>query len=282
MKKFVSMLLAAAFALALAGSAAAYKPPTFSDVKDLPVLEEKVIPINNGNDRDEFSPTFHTVICLDGAYYIVGSVPFSERYMTWENVKKDYLNGELVGLDNYEIGIDSYKELRKMTPVGTVFADSPRERPTLVYKLSSEYLIVAYFDELEYNSETGETLHDIAKSTKDISYQMFHRVPKKFIYKEGWQVIGFRGCSDRPCEKKLYYIKSDGTCLTGSAVIDGVTYEFSENGECLYTGWTKTKNELRYWKKGRLFVNRHFGTGSGKRYYADMYGCVIPEESTDG
>ena len=47
-------------------------------------------------------------------------------------------------------------------------------------------------------------------------------------------------------------------------------------------GLDKDEKRAAVLEKGRLFVNRHFGTKSGKRYYADMYGCVVPEENTEG
>ena len=83
-------------------------------------------------------------------------------------------------------------------------------------------------------------------------------------YTPGWNEI----------DGNRYYIKSDGTVLTKSAVIDGIRYKFDKSGVCQgkYTGKVKSENNVVDYKDGVKQEDELF-TGwikfGGKRFYAE-------------
>lgn len=76
-------------------------------------------------------------------------------------------------------------------------------------------------------------------------------------------------------ETEYEYYKSDNTkCSNGLFKIDGVTYQFDENGICLgaYSGWTRQKNDhtkLKYYKNG--FQVEDWVRINDKFYYFSNY-----------
>ena len=86
-------------------------------------------------------------------------------------------------------------------------------------------------------------------------------------YIPGWNEI----------DGERYYIKSDGTVLTKSAVIDGIRYQFGKDGvsQGEYTGFTKSNKGRRYWKNGELVKNQWVKGKDGRKYYAGTDGYVV-------
>ncbi len=78
---------------------------------------------------------------------------------------------------------------------------------------------------------------------------------------------------------KEYCIKSDGTVLTKSAVVDGIRYKFDESGVCQgkYTGFTKSDKGRRYWKNGKLIKNGWIRVKGKRKYYAGADGYFVKE-----
>ena len=94
----------------------------------------------------------------------------------------------------------------------------------------------------------------------------------------------FKGYTFLPCKNgwneidgNRYYIKSDGTVLTKSAVIDGIRYKFDESGICQgkYTGYTKSSKGKRYWKNGELVKNKWIRVKGVRKYYAGSDGYFV-------
>ena len=69
-----------------------------------------------------------------------------------------------------------------------------------------------------------------------------------FDYTPGWNTI----------DGNTYYITSDGTIITKSVIIDDVRYKFTKDGVChgKYSGFTRSKNGLRYYKDGVIIKNK--------------------------
>ncbi len=86
-------------------------------------------------------------------------------------------------------------------------------------------------------------------------------------YTPGWNEI----------DGNRYYIKSDGTVLTKSAMIDGIRYKFDESGVCQgkYTGYTMTSKGKRYWKNGELVKNKWIKVKGERKHYADKNGYLV-------
>ncbi|MCM1418956.1 MAG: hypothetical protein NC084_10390 [Bacteroides sp.] len=88
----------------------------------------------------------------------------------------------------------------------------------------------------------------------------------------GWNEIG----------ENRYYIKSDGTVVTQSNVIDGVRYKFDKSGACQgkYTGFTSSDKGRRYWKNGKIVKNKWIRVKGERKYYAGADGYFVTGTAT--
>lgn len=86
-------------------------------------------------------------------------------------------------------------------------------------------------------------------------------------YTPGWNEI----------EGNRYYIKSDGTVLTKSAIIGGIRCKFGKDGVCQgkYTGYTKSSKGKRCWKNGELIKNGWIRVKGERKYYAGSDGYFL-------
>ena len=89
---------------------------------------------------------------------------------------------------------------------------------------------------------------------------------KIYDYTPGWNTI----------DGNTYYITSDGTIITKSVIIDDVRYKFTKDGVChgKYSGFTRSKNGLRYYKDGVIIKNKCIRFTDGRIYIADKDGYL--------
>ena len=90
-----------------------------------------------------------------------------------------------------------------------------------------------------------------------------------YDYTPGWNTI----------DGNTYYITSDGTIITKSVIIDDVRYKFTKDGVChgKYSGFTRSKNGLRYYKDGVIIKNKCIRFTDGRIYIADKDGYLTKQ-----
>ena len=112
-------------------------------------------------------------------------------------------------------------------------------------------------------SPTNEDIQNSVPMTFKLSLSV------NFLYglnTPGWNTI----------DGNTYYITSDGTVINKSVIIDDVRYKFTKDGVChgKYSGFTKSKNGLRYYNDGAVVKNRRIVFSDGRIYIADKDGYL--------
>lgn len=212
------------------------------------VLVPKKIPVETGWSKQ-------SMLCVNvgGEYYEISENLHSESLGDWEKLDAEAHD---------ELFLNGYDDVRRADAFA-LYNGGSDEMPAKLYRLSDSSILIA-----DYNlrDSDGKAVGAVS-AMSEVQYRVCRKPEDRQLFQKGWNFVG----------KEMYYITEQHIETTGKAIIDGVCYEFTNQGVFVgrYTGWLRIGGiggGMQYREDGVPLCNTEITLSGGRKYRLDASG----------